>query len=64
MLVCHECNAESRDSAWHWIMVIVEAPGGNKPDANAYCPVCAESRFGYFTHRRLRRATINDYDAE
>jgi hypothetical protein len=58
MLTCAGCSLTSSGSAWHWIAILRPVPGG--AEAVCYCPVCAESKFRYFSQHRAERLAYGD----
>jgi hypothetical protein len=53
MLICEGCKATSTGRAWHWIALLERVPNGAQ--AVCYCPLCAESKFEYFSKQRAQR---------
>ena len=53
MLTCVSCATTTEGSAWHWIALLRRVPGG--AETVCFCPLCAESEFGYFSKQRARR---------
>ena len=50
---CEECGVEIEDDARGWRGYRTDWPG-EEPELAFYCPLCAETRFGYFSKRSQR----------
>ena len=57
MLTCRICGVTSTGAAWHWIALLIPTRDGRTDAVACYCPICAESRFKYFSTHRERRAS-------
>ena len=58
MLTCTGCSSTSTGAAWHWIAILRPVTGG--AEVVCYCPVCAESKFRYFSRQRAERLAHGD----